>query len=524
MIIKSISIQKFRGFQNVEFQLGSQLTVIAGQNGTQKTTILGMLSQPFTISDADNPMKDEKPLSGGSFKSAFSEKFKLSDAFDKAKEHEWTLNLVNDDEPFIVESIAREKGKPGVRFWKKGNRSKGSGYIQLPVIFLSLKRLLPIGEDDKLKESPAEALTDAESDFFIKWHKKILISTEDISTTNYLESPDKNTLGINTAHYDWKQNSAGQDNVGKILLAILSFQRLKNKYPDLYNGGILAIDELDATLYPGSQLQLIDFLRTYASKLNIQIIFSTHSLSILEKTCELQEQLSKKDATKDQVKVIFLQKKNSTVVITPDITFSTIMHRLNVTISEGSVYKIDAFTEDKEAAIFVKALLKSKASKLSFIDCTIGYSALVDLGMRKVPSFTFPSSFVFLDGDVRSHHETMKKVNRLPNFMVLPFDKSPERLIAEFLHNLPDDSEVWASINPDFTKQYCFRDYTLRDIEQREKAKIWFNTHLKVWGTNASKVINPWIKENKATVDEFTTEFVEKYNLFAKELGVAIIK
>jgi predicted ATP-binding protein involved in virulence len=38
MKIIKICIEKFRGFQEVEFTLGSHLTVIAGQNGTQKTT------------------------------------------------------------------------------------------------------------------------------------------------------------------------------------------------------------------------------------------------------------------------------------------------------------------------------------------------------------------------------------------------------------------------------------------------------------------------------------------------------
>jgi hypothetical protein len=226
MIINRIEIQKFRGFKNVEFKLGSQLTVIAGKNGTQKTTILGMLSQPFTITDDTNPLKNEVPLSGGSFKSAFKEKFKLSDTFDKPKTHVWTLHLNSDAKPFVLESIPRGK-KGDIRFWRKGDRAKGSGYIQLPVIFLSLQRLFPIGEDNKLTASAAITLTPQEETFFKDYHNKIMLSTDTLGNLNYLQSPSKNTLGINTDNYDWKQNSAGQDNLGKILLAVLSFKRLK---------------------------------------------------------------------------------------------------------------------------------------------------------------------------------------------------------------------------------------------------------------------------------------------------------
>ncbi len=160
MIIDSISIKKFRGFQDVSFDLGSQLTVIAGQNGTQKTTLLGMLSQPFSITDKSNPLYDEKPLCGGNYKSAFSEKFKLSEAFDLPKGHEWTLSLNGIEPDFTVESMSRDSTTKGIRFWKKGDRSKGSGYIQIPVLYLSLSRLFPIGEDDDIDSSNAVILSD----------------------------------------------------------------------------------------------------------------------------------------------------------------------------------------------------------------------------------------------------------------------------------------------------------------------------------------------------------------------------
>jgi AAA15 family ATPase/GTPase len=264
MIIDKISINKFRGFENVDFQLGTLLTVISGQNGTQKTTILGMLSQPFSITDENNPMIDEKPLCGGSFKSAFSDKFKFSKKFDNAGEHEWTLGFKNNVFPrYTVESIHRDKSAGTIRFWQKGTKSKGSGYIQLPVIYLSLKRLLPIGEDNKLRESKSIKLTKDEFMFYQEWHNKILILTRDndkIISSSYLTSTNKQTLGANTNHYDWNTNSAGQDNISKILLAILSFKRLKEKYKNDYKGGILAIDEIDATFYTGSQIKLIDAL------------------------------------------------------------------------------------------------------------------------------------------------------------------------------------------------------------------------------------------------------------------------
>src|SRR5690606_29768781 len=185
------------------------------------------------------------------------------------------------------------------------------------------------------------------------WHNKILIIPDvEMTAVDYLVSKQKNTLGVNTDFYDWKMNSAGQDNIGKILLAILSFKRLKATHDAAYKGGILAIDELDATLYPASQIKLIEALRKFASNLNIQIIFTTHSLSIMESVCGLYEKFRKIEASKDQIRVIFLEKRNDNIHIIPEATFDIIKHRLNVTIAGTTKITLPVFTEDKEAAIF----------------------------------------------------------------------------------------------------------------------------------------------------------------------------
>lgn len=517
-MIKKIDIAKFRGFENVSFELGSQLTAIAGLNGTQKTTLLGLLSQPFSITKPQHPMKGEKPLCGGNYKSAFSEKFKLSEKFDTAKSHEWTLHLKDQTEPFTLESIPRDDG---IRFWRKGNREKGSGYIQLPVIYLSLKRLIPIGEDLELNESTSQELTEDEDNFFKKWHKDILISNDEITKTDYLESPNKNTRGINTSTYDWKQNSAGQDNIGKILLAILSFKRLKEKYSNHYTGGILAIDEIDATLYPGSQIKLIEALRAFASKYKIQVIFTTHSLSLIEKCCELQDAGKHHKETENQVKVTFFEKKNQKIVLFPEVNYRTIKNRLNVNIERLPDIKIMALTEDREAQAFVKSLLKAKKSKLKFIDSAFSCSQLVGLAGQKIPTFRFPESIIFIDGDIRNNKTEMKRVQQLKNVVLLPTSLPVEKIVAKYLNELDDNSPLWASINPDFTKQYCFKDHEYDKImSDRDMAKKWFNYHLKDWGTNAAKVLNPWIKENKTEVDIFAENFKAVFNAIAKENGL----
>ncbi len=499
----------------MSFSIGAHLTAIAGQNGTQKTTLLGLISQPFSITDKKNPLYSEKPLCGGQFKSAFAEKFKLSNTFDQPKSHEWTLHF--DKESFTVESIPRkQKGKEDtVRFWKKGDRSQGSGYIQLPVIYLSLSRLLPLGEDSQVNLKNIY-LTDNEIQFCNDWHKKILIILDKFKSPNYVESKNKNTLGVNTDRYDWKQNSAGQDNIGKILLAILSFKRLKEEYSGDYRGGILAIDEIDATLYPASQEKLVDALERFASDYNLQIIFTTHSLSVLKK---LDDKIQS-NRPNNQNKIVFLKRIDSNIRIIEDCSFQDIEAMLNV-VSLGEIdkgkKKLTIFSEDEEARYFIKVLLGTKITKnLRFINCSLGNGNLIQLAKQRVPGFCSPDSIVILDGDVKS-----KEIKNLANFIILPSGDSPERLLAKYLYNLNDSDNLWEIIARNYTKQVCFKNYPLDEIvKDRDKAKKWLKEQKVHWGRGASKVINPWKIEHEKDVTKFVEEFKEKYNEIADKIAL----
>lgn len=513
MIIDSVYIKKFRGFEDVGFELGKNITVIAGQNGTQKTTVLGMLSQPFTITDTGNPMHGEKPLSGGSFRSNFSEKFKLSSQFDLPKLHEWTLALNDTEIPeYTTESIKRSDSET-IRFWKKGDRSKGSGYLQYPVIYLSLRRLFPIGEDKGIDASTNLQLSESEIGFYKKWHDDILIITNEEGTeVSYLESKEKNTLGINTAVYDWRMISAGQDNIGKILLAILSFKRLKETYKEDYKGGILVIDEIDATLYPASQLRLLNALRSFSSRFDIQIILTTHSLTLLEKAFALQQE----ERFADQVKVVFLQKQDGKVYLLESRTFDEIRHKLNVTIAAAQQkVKTPTFVEDNEAMLLAKALLKTRANSLTFIDADFSSSHLVELARKKIPGFRTYESLIILDGDIAKNRSERQKIssNRLNNIILLPGGDSPERLLAEYLNNLNDRSDRWGKIRPGYNKQFVFQDHRHLDImNKRDVAKKWFQQQKEYWGRSCSKLVNLWIEENKAEVERFLAEFDKAMN------------
>lgn len=80
--------------------------------------------------------------------------------------------------------------------------------------------------------------------------------------------------GVSDNVHDILTNSAGEGNITKIILAVLSFKRLKERYP--------------ATLYGFSQKSLIDYLWTAAKEYKIQIVFTTHSPIVLKQVNKYQ--------------------------------------------------------------------------------------------------------------------------------------------------------------------------------------------------------------------------------------------
>lgn len=278
----------------------------------------------------------------------------------------------------------------------------------------------------------------------------------------------------------------------------------------------MAIDELDATMYPASQKQLLKALRTYSSKLNLQIFFTTHSLSLLESIDDLIVECSQKEITKKQVKLIYLKRQDENIIINDKASFRNIT--LNLQVIQGKVKpvcKIPVYTEDKENIVFAKHLLRGKTSLLKFIDIDFSGACLISLVSKKVPAFIEPEAIVIVDGDVRKEINKMKSIAKANNILVLPTNMSPEQLTATFLHDLSDSDGLWENIAEGYCKQVCFRDYFLTDIlHDRTKAKEWFRRELPSWGRNASKVLTPLFNEYKEDRNEFVSEFEEMMKLY----------
>ena len=541
MIIKTVEIEKFRAFQNVSFALGRCLTAIAGRNATQKTTLLGLIGQPFTISSG-HIMYGCKTIDGYNFKSQFKEKFKLSATHDAVGEHKWKLNLHNgiyQKSYYKVESIARKQAGRvlTLRFWNAESRERGAGYIQLPVYFLSLSRLFPIGESGKTKTVNFN-LTSDELNYCIKNYREIL-SIHHIGNNASIGIEKGTSLktfsGISDDTHDIFTNSAGESNITRIILAILSFKRLKDTYNDNYKGGILLIDELDATLYGFSQTKLIDYLLESSKNYRIQIIFTTHSPIILKHMNKYQrkEQHDKKTSLPhfaydtsivylephyDQSGVRTIKPKN--LLTNSDVTQALNDINLNIFPHKN---KLNVYCEDKRATNFLKYVLSSNLhinlnSYMSFIDVNLGWTNYVQLARKEIPEFT--KNLIILDGDVPQKEEFKNVkdfVNSCNNFLFLPI------LIEKDIFTMLKDHAYYSefqsnfSNTPEFSYDICFNNWPLEEDSYTTKDyKSWYNKTLDVI-RDETILFNFWCSKNTETIKKFIENFINKFNTLAEE-------
>ncbi len=153
--------------------------------------------------------------------------------------------------------------------------------IQYPVIYLGLDRVFPLGA---ISDENIDINSDKLNEYLENYNKvmqEIFITVESFVKINSINSDIKTNYIGETNSYDSFAVSVGQDNLSKIIWAILSFQHLKETSEN-YQGGILLIDEVEASLHPAAQKKLIHYLYKVSKELNLQIILTTHSVTIVE--------------------------------------------------------------------------------------------------------------------------------------------------------------------------------------------------------------------------------------------------
>lgn len=534
--LKKITIEKFRALNNVDIDFGDYITVICGKNGTSKSSILGIAAQIFSFEKnyvTGASLRDFKQISGKGFKSQYKEHIRISKDFDVPgslsasillqegyTDQVATANLElmtrTDDETNIIlpRPVIRKNSTA------TGNTSRNFTH---PVIFLSLKRLYPIADRD-YKAIDFDYLKAHEQEF-------IALTNELLNRSSTQATGTHGTITSAVAHgdnYNHESVSAGEDNAGQIIMALLSFKKLKAEYAD-YKGGLLLIDEADAGLFPTAQVNLLKIFGRECRKLNLQVVMTSHSPVMIEYAYEQsQHEHSKK------FKTVYLSNTYGSVQVMQDWSWAKIsadIHTRTVGVgAEAKLPRVNVYFEDKEAENFFDALISRQPVKkcvTAMSDVTLGCTNYVNLIKNKVPEFT-EKSVICLDSDARSHIEG----KNYKTIVLLPGKFPPDQLIFQYLHNLPAEDEFWKN-DLQFTRD-VFTDAArdtinelkitspMVDLDERIKAykgaqkpRYIFKKFYK--GVEVQKLLScgnkpygawkHWIRSNPVLVNQFLEQF-----------------
>ena len=208
------------------------------------------------------------------------------------------------------------------------------------------------------------------------------------------------------------------------------------------------------------------------------------------------------------------------IVINERVGYGTIENNLCVSLAEKPNTKVNIYTEDNEGWLFVYNMVPSKfKSIIKHINAKLGCTEYINLIEAKVPSFYPPEGLVVLDGDVEKNEHYNHVAGKV---VLLPGPYSPEKLVSDWINGLSDTDPFWASINPGYSRQYCFQHYRYSELSNREKAKAWFQSQCvnNLWGKTAYKMMNYWKKSHKNEVDAFVQDFTKMITRIIKERGM----
>ena len=449
-MIKKISIEQYRKINNLSFDFSQGINILSGTNGTCKTSLLHIISNSFqAVTKSCTYLQDPKCLEIISKVNSISnpkiESLTKGDKQynDPANGHQGVLFTVEYINRFPLD-FRKHNSVKNSRYAVKPKYQKGSGdsLPYCPVIYLGLARLFPFGEyqnEDAVekvkKQLPLEYQQEIAHLYKNFTHINISSSAPqkmgDIKVRSDFTS-DKQGVDSNTI-------SAGEDNLFMLLTALVS---LKYYFTSISSTNeiesVLLIDELDATLHPSYQIKFLDLLRKYSHEYKIQVVFTTHSLSLLEY------------ALKKNDNVIYLI-DNITDVLkmeAPDIyKIKMFLHDL----TEDDIYsskKIPVFTEDEEARVFLNLLfdflVETKAefagvrNFFHLVNANIGAGNLTNIFEDSYLLKSTMRSVCMLDGDQSSKRCLDKYI------MTLPGGNSPEKFIMNYALELYDnDDSFW---------------------------------------------------------------------------------
>lgn len=372
-MIKRLQIKQYRKLKDINLDFSSAVNVISGANGTCKSSLLHIISNSFQAINSKDPRLNE---------SGCVSVIKAVNAILNPKVESLTRGDQKYNDPahgingvlFTADyyghnslAFRRHNSNVSCRYAIKPMYQRGTkdSLPSCPVIYLGISRLVPFGEyqnDDAVSKIKKTLPEQYWGNVTATYRKFTHYGISGLSGQQMGDIKTRTEFSSDIEGIDSNTISAGEDNLLILLTALESlryYHDCLNEHTEVES--LLLIDELDATLHPAFQIKLLRLFREYASQYKIQIIFTSHSMSILEDMLE----------SKDNVLYFVDNLDSVTLMEEPDI-YKIKMHLSNQTHADIYFDKcIPVFTEDAEARFLLKMLLDHyEEKKQEFRGCS----------------------------------------------------------------------------------------------------------------------------------------------------------
>lgn len=525
-MISKLQIHEFRKFKDVPIYMGKNITVIAGHNATGKSTILALLGHC-----AELGTDTATPFGSAQFRTEYSQIIHVDAEKDTKSEKLMSFTIMDPswqqiEEEFYYRATIQSGDRYRILPARTVNGKKVAAKMEWPVIYLGLSRLYPLGESRKLSIHDDERLTKDVMNDMLQHYRSILDQEESITDAKSIDTDvtsysKTSSFGVSTERYNVAANSAGQSNLGQILLAVESFRYLKKYIGENWKGGMLLIDELDATLHPSAQVKLFQYLLESSKELGIQVCFTTHSLYLLEYTIKKAERSGKEGSINGEIEVNYLAPEGDYVKASRNPSYDEMKYDLMMLLPPENIgVKIKAYVEDDEAYAFASALLRKYDERIEILSVELGCDNLIKLFEK---DDNFRNSIIILDGDAK---EKVKGINislraaAQKTIIALPADKlSPERVLYRFLF-MEEGVDFTPLLHPDvgLTMRNIRQTYQRVDqtiMSDRDKAKAWFKQIYKEQPTFVTELMDYYAEKHSKECKEFVKSFKAAFNYLA---------
>lgn len=548
---KEAYIENFRKLNQLDtLRFGSNITMLSGHNGVGKSSLLSLFASLSGTS--------EKRVNELTFQPEFTDYF-LINPEEKFSEYSVITKFINEEKGVdfykrVSFNDYRESDRgirPIPRITKNPNSDEliksakekvrkelgltDSARVPIPSIYVSLARLVPPGESDIKTEQLSKNTNIYQNKYFNKykdWYNAVLPGSIDKKSENIetLTKSVTNSTKLFMTLVDSFANtqSVGQDNLGSIISALIDFYSLSLKKE--YKGGCLFIDEIEAALHPSAAIKLLDLLIILADELKLQVFFTSHSLILLERMIDLQNEDPKKYRLNylKGIRDPFLTSYHDYISLKSDL-FDDIS-----SISP----KVKVYCEDKQTAWLFNhivnlskyAELEIRTVPLDIIPIYLGCNQL-----EKLPDYDahFKNVLIVLDGDAKSKEKiTIKNwikdkefdkgktsKNFKKNIVALPSFLSPEEfiytVINDYCKKYLEHRDFWRSLdrNPD-TVNYTSERVEAKFLVDDEKLNLKYIKSISV------EMIQ-FVEKTQILKDYFNNN-TDQLNSFIKQLNQAL--